>query len=270
VGSEGTLGVVSEVTLRLVPKPGFTALIYAPFNSIKDATHAVTEIIRRNVSPYALEFLTQKAVQTIEKYLEQNLPDNKHPAYLIIGVEADTQDELERRLETAGEACLDLGAVDAFIADTEQRQRQLWEARKSVADALDAFYDVDEADICVPRSRIPEFIEAGFTLGEKYDVTIVPLGHAGDGNIHVNVLRHQQNEVQWLETIEASMRELVELSISLGGTVSGEHGLGYTKKNLLPLKVGAFQVEIMRKIKQIFDPKGILNPEKVVPKAASF
>ena len=247
VGSEGTLGIVTEATLRLVPKPNHTALIYAPFKSVDDATRAVSEIIRRKVVPYALEFLTQKAVYTIEKYLERRLPDNQHPAYLIIGVAGNTEEELEKMLETAGEACIDLGAIDVFIADTEQRQQQLWEARKSVADALDAFYDVDEADICVPRSRIPEFIQRAILIGEKYDVTIVPLGHAGDGNIHVNVLRHQQDEEKWHEVIEASMRDLVELSVSLGGTVSGEHGLGFTKKNLLALKVGEAQIEIMKK-----------------------
>jgi len=265
VGSEGTLGVVTEATLRLIPKPRYTALIYAPFNSIDDAARAVSEIIKRKVMPYALEFLTQLGVQTIEKYLERNLPDNQHAAYLMIGVEGNTSEELEQALITAGEACIDLGAADAFIADTEKKQEDLWEARKSVADALDAFYDVDEADICIPRSRIPEFIEKAMPIGKKYDITIVPLGHAGDGNIHVNVLRHNQTENEWLETIENSMRDLIELSISLGGTVSGEHGLGYTKKHFLPLKVGKQQIAIMKGIKNVFDPNGIMNPGKVLP-----
>ena len=265
VGSEGTLGVVTEATLRLIPKPRHTALIYAPFSSIDDAARAVSEIIRRKVNPYALEFLTQLGVQTIERYLERTLPDNKHAAYLMIGVEGNTTEELEQALFAAGEACIDLGAADAFIADTEQKQADLWEARKSVADALDAFYDVDEADICIPRSRIPEFIDKAMPIGEKYDITIVPLGHAGDGNIHVNVLRHNQSEEDWLETIEDSMRDLIELSISLGGTVSGEHGLGYTKKQFLPLKVGEKQIAIMKGIKKVFDPHGIMNPGKVLP-----
>jgi glycolate oxidase len=265
VGSEGTLGVVTEATLRLIPKPRYTALIYAPFNTIDDAAKAVSEIIKRKVMPYALEFLTQLGVQTIERYLERNLPDNQHAAYLMIGVEGNTSEELEQALITAGEACIDLGAVDAFIADTEKKQDELWEARKSVADALDAFYDVDEADICIPRSRIPEFIDKAMPIGEKYDITIVPLGHAGDGNIHVNVLRHNQTENEWLETIENSMRDLIELSISLGGTVSGEHGLGYTKKQFLPLKIGKQQIAIMKGIKKVFDPNGIMNPSKVLP-----
>lgn len=265
IGSEGTLGVVTEATLRLIPKPHYTALIYAPFNSIDDAAQAVSEIIRIKVMPYALEFLTQLGVQTIERYLERSLPDNNYAAYLMVGVEGNTREELEQALMTAGEACLDLGAVDVFIADTEQKQFDLWEARKSVADALDAFYDVDEADICIPRSRIPEFIEKAMLMEEKYGITIVPLGHAGDGNIHVNVLRHKQTDDEWLETIENSMRDLIELSISLGGTVSGEHGLGYTKKHFLSLKVSRPQMDIMNGIKRVFDPNGIMNPGKVLP-----
>ncbi len=265
IGSEGTLGVVTKATLRLIPKPLKTALIYAPFTSIEDAAKAVSEIIHRKVNPFALEFITQHAVHTIEKYLERKLPDNKHPAYLLIGVESNSDEELMHDLETAGEACLELGAVEVYLAETQRQQDELWEARKAMADAYDAFYDVDEADICVPRSRIPEFVERAMPLEKKHGVILVPVGHAGDGNIHWNVVRQEQDDEEWLMTIEESMRDLVELSISLGGTISGEHGLGYTKKQFLPLKVGEKQVELMKGIKQLFDPNQIMNPGKVFP-----
>jgi glycolate oxidase len=265
IGSEGTLGVVTKATLRLVPKPLYTALIYAPFESVDDAAKAVSEIIKRKVAPFALEFMTGHAVQTIERYLERKLPDNSHPAYLIVGVESNDEEQLMASLESAGEACLELGAVEVYLAETQKQQDEMWEARKAMADAYDAFYDVDEADICVPRSKVPEFVRLAMPLEEKYGVILVPVGHAGDGNIHWNVVRKEQGDEEWLQTIEGSIEDLIQLSISLGGTVSGEHGLGFTKKRFLPLKVGDTQVELMKGIKKLFDPENIMNPGKVFP-----
>jgi len=265
IGSEGTLGVVTKATLRLVPKPLYTALIYAPFESVDDAANAVSEIIRRKVAPFALEFISGHAVQTIERYLERKLPDNSHPAYLIVGVESNDEEQLMASLESAGEACLELGAVEVYLAETQKQQDEMWEARKALADAYDAFYDVDEADICVPRSKIPEFVKQAMPLEEKHKIILVPCGHAGDGNIHWTVVRQEQGDEEWLQTIEDSMEDLIKLSVSLGGTVSGEHGLGFTKKRFLPLKVGDTQVEIMKGIKKLFDPENIMNPGKVFP-----
>ena len=265
IGSEGTLGVVTKAILKLVPKPLYTALIYAPFESVDDAANAVSEIIRRKIAPFSLEFMSGHAVQTIERYLERKLPDNGHPAYLIVGVESNDEEQLMASLESAGEACLELGAVEVYLAETQKQQEEMWEARKALADAYDAFYDVDEADICVPRSKIPEFVKKAIPLQDKHKIILVPCGHAGDGNIHWNVVRIDQSDEEWLETIEDSMEDLIKLSISLGGTVSGEHGLGVTKKRFLPLKVGDTQVELMKGIKKLFDPNGIMNPGKVFP-----
>ncbi len=265
IGSEGTLGVVTKATLRLIPKPDKTALIYAPFESVEDAANAVSEIIRRRVNPFALEFLTQHAVQTIERYIERKLPDNSHPAYLIVGVESNSDTELETALETAGEACLDLGAVEVYLAETQKQQDDLWEARKAMADAYTAFYESDEADICVPRSKIPEFVERAMPLEEKYGILVIAVGHAGDGNIHWSVVRQNQSDEEWPVVLESAIEELIEISMELGGTISGEHGLGYTKKQYLPLKVGDKQVELMKGIKRLFDPEWIMNPGKVFP-----
>jgi len=265
IGSEGTLGVVTKATLRLIPKPLKTALLYASFNSMGEAANAVSEIIRRKVNPFALEFMTRHAVETIERYLGRKLPDNTHPAYLIVGVEANSDAELERILEEAGEACLELGADEVYLAETQRQQDELWEARKAMVDAYEAFYESDEADICVPRSKIPEFVEKAMILKEKYGIHVVPVGHAGDGNIHWMVVRKDQTDEEWRSTVENAIHDLMELSISLGGTISGEHGLGYTKKQYLPMKVGEKQVELMRMIKRVFDPNGIMNPGKVLP-----
>lgn len=266
IGSEGTLGIVTKATLRLIPKPKHTALIYAPFNSTLDAAKAVKEIIHQKILPFGLEYMSQHTVLTVEKYLEKKMPDNSHPAYLIVAVESNSEDELERQLETAGEVCLEMGAVDAYIADTTRRQQQVWEGRKAVFDAYLAMYTLDEADICIPRNRIPEYIERATVIGERHGVLLVPVGHAGDGNLHYNILKPDEMSMDvWPETMEATLSELIDLSLEMGGTTSGEHGLGYTKRHYLEREVGTKQVELMKGIKKVFDPNRILNPDKIWP-----
>jgi glycolate oxidase len=264
IGSEGTLGVVTKATLRLIPKPKMTALIFAPFDSTIDAANAVKEIIQQKILPYGLEYMSQHTVLTVEKYLEKKMPDNTHPAYLIVAVEANSKDELDRQLETAGEVCLEMGAADAYIADTASRQQQVWECRKAVFDAYLAMYTLDEADVCVPRNKIPEYIEGANVIEKKHGVTLCPVGHAGDGNLHYFILKPESVPLKdWPDLMETTLSDLIDLSHEMGGTASGEHGLGYTKRHYLEKEVGARQVEIMKGIKKAFDPNGIINPDKV-------
>jgi glycolate oxidase len=263
IGSEGTLCIVTRVTLRLIPKPRYTAVIYAPYNSVGDAARTVAEIIRRKIVPFGLEYMPRHAVETVERYLEKKMPEDTHPAYLIFGFEANSQEELSRELEEAGEVCLELGAVDAYIADTAEKQRQIWEGRKAVFDAYIALYDVDEADVCVPRSAIPDFIGRAEEISARNGVLVVPVGHAGDGNIHCFIVRLKQSDEEWPVVLEATISDLIELSLSMGGTVSGEHGLGYSKRKYLVKRVGRTSVEVMKAVKRAFDPLNILNPDKV-------
>jgi len=267
IGSEGTLGVVTKATLRLVPKPKLTALIYAPFNSTIDAANAVKEIIRQKIMPFGLEYMPQHTVLTVEKYLEKKvMPDNTHPAYLLVAVEANTKEELDRQLETAGEICLEMGAVDAYIADTASRQQLIWEGRKAVFDAYIAMYTLDEADVCIPRNMIPEYVERAEAIGEKHGVLLVPLGHAGDGNLHYQLIKREETPMEeWPGLMEAALSDLIDMSHEMGGTASGEHGLGYTKRQYLEREVGPRQVELMKGIKAAFDPNWIINPGKVWP-----
>jgi glycolate oxidase len=266
IGSEGTLGIVTRATLRLIPKPKYTALIYCPFNATSEAANAVSKIIEKKILPFGLEYMPQHAVLTAEKYLETELPDNSHPAYLLIAVEANTEEELERELMTAGEVCLEMGAVDAYIADTERRQQQIWEARKCLFDAYLAMYTLDEADICIPRNKIPEYIERAEKIEADHVVLLVPIGHAGDGNLHYNIIKLEETpEEEWPEKMEAALSDLIDLALDMGGIISGEHGLGYTKKHYLERQVGPVQVELMKGIKKVFDPNQIMNPGKVFP-----
>jgi glycolate oxidase len=264
IGSEGTLGIVTRATLRLVPKPRHTALVYVPYESTRDAAKTVSEIVRRKVVPFALEYVPQHAVQVAERYLERELPDNSHPAYLLIGVEGNSPDEVEAALETVGEVCIEMGAVDAYVADTEARQQRLWEARKCLFEAYKAFWQIDEVDSCVPRNRIPDYIERAEEVAERHGVIIANIGHAGDGNVHSIIVRGDLEEDVWRETLEAVVRELIEKSIDIGGTISGEHGIGFAKKGYLVDQVGETQVELMKSIKRAFDPRNILNPAKVI------
>lgn len=263
IGSEGTLAVVTKAILRLIPKPRHTALLYIPFNSTRDAVKVVPEIIKRKVIPFAIEYMPQHAVLTAEKYLERRLPDNEHSAYLLIGVEGNSESEIDNSLEVAGEVCLEVGGLDAFVAETQTQQQQLWEARKCLFDAYKSFYEIDEVDACVPRNKIPDYVEEAEKIAENNRLLIVNIGHAGDGNVHSIIARGEMAREEWLKALGKTVNELISVSLSLGGTVSGEHGVGYTKKNYLELKVGKTQVELMKMIKCVFDPNNILNPGKV-------
>lgn len=263
IGSEGTLAIVTKATLRLVPKPKHTASIYVPFESTRAAARAVSEMVRRKVVPFALEYLPRHAILTAERYLERTLPDHDHPAYLLIGVEGNSEAEVEAAMETAGEVCLEEGAVDAYVADTQARQQQLWEARKCLFDAYKSFWQIDEVDISVPRSRIPDYIEGAEAVAERHGIVVSNIGHAGDGNVHSIIVRGDLEEDVWLKTLEAVIGELIEAGLGLGGAISGEHGVGYTKKKYLSKQVGQTQVELMKDIKVAFDPHNILNPGKV-------
>ena len=263
IGSEGTLAVVTQATLRLVPKPRHTALVYVPFESTRAAANTVSEIVSRKVVPFALEYMPQHAVQTAERYLERKLPDNSHPAYLLIGIEGNSEDEIDSQLEVVGEVCTEMGALDAFVADTQSRQQQLWEARKCLFDAYKAFWEIDEVDACVPRARIPDYIEEAEKFAERYEVIISNIGHAGDGNVHSIIARGDLEEDRWRKVLKLVVGELIGVALSLGGTISGEHGIGLSKKQYLPQQVGVAQVGLMKAIKHAFDPKNILNPGKV-------
>ncbi|RLI08743.1 2-hydroxy-acid oxidase [Candidatus Bathyarchaeota archaeon] len=266
IGSEGTLAVVTRAILKLVPKPQYSALLYIPFNSTRDAARAVSEMIRRRVVPFAVEYMPRDAVEVVERYLERRMPDDEHEAYLIVGVEGNSEAEVEWQMETVGEICMKHGAEDAYVADTEARMRELWEGRKCLFEAYKAFWEVDEVDVCVPRSRLPDYVEGAEKIGERHRLRVVVNGHAGDGNVHAIIVKPEEMEREvWLGKLEAIVDDLIHLGLSLGGTVSGEHGLGYTKRKYLVEKVGPVQVELMRAIKNAFDPRGILNPGKILP-----
>jgi glycolate oxidase len=263
VGSEGTLAVVTKATLRLVPKPRHTALIYVPFESTRDAARSVSEIVRKKVVPFALEYMPRHAVLTAERYLERKLPDNSYPAYLLIGVEGNSEEEVDSQIEAVGEVCLEMGAIEAYVADTVSRQQHLWEARKCLFDAYKAFWEIDEVDACVPRASISDYIEAAEKVAERRGLIISNIGHAGDGNVHSIIARGNLDEESWSTALKGVINDLIQAALDLGGVLSGEHGVGLAKKGYLLHQVGTNQIDLMKAIKRAFDPHNILNPGKI-------
>jgi glycolate oxidase len=263
-GSEGTLGVVTEVLLRLITKPRFAKTALAEFNSLDDASRTVTSILATGVVPASLELMDQTALKCIEEAMHLGL-NTKIEASLII--ESDGSDELTvmREIEACEKICLDNGASQVKTAQSEAERANLWKARRSISPALArrAPNKLGE-DITVPRSAIPEIIRQLRTISEKYGLPIVIFGHAGDGNLHPNILFDKRQPEQWAK-VEQMVPEIFMASLALGGTLSGEHGIGLLKRPYMERALGPLSIEVQRKIKHALDPMDILNPGKMFP-----
>lgn len=264
IGSEGTLALITQATLKLLPLPQETISMLLPFNSLEKAMDCVSVILNKGSKPVALEFLERQTILETERFLGKNFPHSKSPAYLLLSFDGSSREEVNKEFEAAAEIALSQGAVDVFIIDTEERKTSVWEARGAFLEAIKGAADeIDECDVVVPRPKIPQFMAFAHSLEEKYGLPIRGFGHAGDGNLHVYVLRNNLDEELWQHKRKAIMLKLYEKAFQYKGQVSGEHGIGYEKKDYLPLLAGANAVELMRGIKKVFDPKGILNPGKI-------
>jgi glycolate oxidase len=265
VGSEGTLGVVTRVVLRLVPKPRERVDMLVPFASFEAAGRTVSEIIRARIVPVALEFMERDSLLAVEKLREKEVPFRDAAAHLLITLDGNDRGRIEADYEAIGEICLANGAIDVLVADTPQVRDRLWENRKLIIEALQNLSPqriMDTQDVVVPRSRLPEILPRIKEVGERTGLHIISFGHAGDGNVHVNVIKDVPEEL-WAARREQAAEEIYRLAVSMGGMVTGEHGIGVTRKEFLGLGVDARQIELMRQIKNDFDPAGILNPGKI-------
>jgi len=263
IGSEGTLGVISKMTLRLVPLPKISVTLYVVFNNFQDAARAVSEIIRNKIVPPAIEFVDQASILVAERFQGRPMPHNSAPAYLLVRVDGNLREEVDASYQAVGEICMKNNAADVLIAETKESQNKIWEGRSCIIDAAKAEGIVEVLDAVVPRNRIPEFLAGLNSICNKYAVETQNFGHAGDGNVHTNLLKGNMSDEEWKEKIPKLTEEVYRLSISLGGTISGEHGIGLIRKRFLPMALGDTQVELMKGIKKIFDPNNILNPGKI-------
>ncbi|MBU5330626.1 MAG: FAD-linked oxidase C-terminal domain-containing protein [Anaerocolumna aminovalerica] len=264
VGSEGTLGIITKAVLKLLPLPQKAISLLIPFPSLEQAIRTVPLIIKSKSIPTAIEFMQREVIMDAEKYLGKKFPDNSADAYLLLKFDGNSVEEIEKAYEGIAQICLEQGAIDILISDTEEREESIWKARGAFLEAIKGSTTyMDEVDVVVPRSSVNEMVEYIHNLHEKVDIRIKSFGHAGDGNLHAYILKDDLSNEEWEQKMKAAMDNIYEKARELNGQVSGEHGIGYAKKSYLLESMDPVVVEIMRGIKKAFDPKNILNPHKV-------
>ncbi len=261
VGSEGTLGIVTEIVLKLLPKPEAKKTMLVQFETIHGAARGVAEIVRAKIIPTTLEFLDAATIGCIRDISPIHLPE-ECKAVLIIEVDGDSE-VIERQAAKIMDVIQPLGVLDTRIASTAEESEEIWQVRRNVSSSLRKVNpDKFNEDIVVPRSKVPDMISALEGLAEKYGVPIVNFGHAGDGNIHVNIMV-DLGEEGMKERVHKVMDEVFRAALALEGSISGEHGIGTSKMNYLGMEVDSATVGYMQRIKTAFDPNNILNPGKI-------
>jgi len=261
VGSEGTLGVITEITLRLLPKPPAKKVMLAIFERLDDAAEAVAGIMGGGVIPSTLEIMDQKSINCVEDYLKLGLPRD---AEAILLIEVDGMPAaVEAEAEVIGRICREKGVRSFQAAKDKKEEESLWKARRSISPAISAARPskIGE-DISVPRSAIPAMVREIQRIAKEFDLPIVIFGHAGDGNLHPNILTDRRDHKE-MERVEQAIAAIFEASVRLGGTLSGEHGIGLSKRPYFDLAVTPATVRLMADIKRAVDPKNILNPGKI-------
>ncbi len=269
VGSEGTLGVVTRAILKLVPLPERIVDLLVPFPHISSAVAFVPLIMREGrVMPSSIEFMDSPSVKITERFLNLSVPFSAEAgAYLIIQIEGNDPEGLADDYERVGKLCLEHGALEVFVADNRTMQDKLWKVRKNITEATWAFYPPEHADedLVVPTSAIPAFITGMEATCEKHGTISRTMGHVGDGNLHATIFFPEKTPQDWKQKLSAVQKELYAIVKELGGTLTGEHGVGLKRRDYVPLFLDETQMELIRKIKLAFDPNNILNPGKIVP-----
>jgi len=260
-GSEGTLGIISRIVIKLLPLPEAKKTMLVLFDSIDGAARAVSAIIGNKIIPTTLEFMDGRTIDCVRQATDLDVPKSAR-AVLIIEVDGD-REFLDKQVTKIAEIIQPLGVVETRIATTAEESEALWQIRRSVSASLRKVNpDKFNEDICVPRSKVPEMIRKVDAIAEKYAVPIVNFGHAGDGNIHVNIMIDKKQPGE-LEKAEKAIEEVFKGALELGGTMSGEHGVGIAKAPYIPLEISAKAAVYMKTIKQALDPNNILNPGKI-------
>jgi glycolate oxidase len=240
--------------------------LLVPFDDFQAAADTVSDIIAHRILPTTIEFMERDSVLAVERLSQKEVPHHDAAAHLLIQLDGNRQEAVDADYEMVGELCLEHGALDVLVAKDSRTRDRLWEARRLIIDALNHESPINHMeDVVVPRAEIPSLLGGIKEVAKQHDVRIVCFGHAGDGNVHVNVLKDEILEERWDALVPVVSEEIYRLSLSLGGTITGEHGIGATRRRYLSLALDGAQIAVMRGIKAVFDPRHILNPGKIFP-----
>lgn len=265
VGSEGTLAVITKIVLKLIPAVKHDLLMLVPFRSAIDACAAVNAIFMAGYLPSAMEFMERDAIEWSMKYVESagvSLPQDIQ-AHLLIEVDGNNLDQLYKEMEAIAEVVQQFDIDEILFADSHEQKQMLWTLRRKVGEAVKSNSIYKEEDTVVPRAELPELLRIIKEIGKEYGFHSVCYGHAGDGNLHVNIVKAGMSDEDWNNKLPEGIRKLFKEVVRMGGTISGEHGIGLVQKNYMDIAFNAAQLHLMKEIKKVFDPNGILNPGKI-------
>ncbi|XZF12862.1 FAD-binding oxidoreductase [Chitinophagaceae bacterium MMS25-I14] len=265
VGSEGTLGVITKIVLRLIPAVKHDMLMLVPFRKAEEACAAVNAIFMAGFTPSAMEFMERDALEWVMKYVQTSavpLPADI-AAHLLIEVDGNNWEQLYKDVEAIAEVAQQYDIDEILFADSAEQKQMLWTLRRKVGEAVKSNSIYKEEDTVVPRAELPELLRIIKKLGAEYGFQSVCYGHAGDGNLHVNIVKGNMSDADWNEKLPLGIRALFTEVVRLGGTISGEHGIGLVQKSYMDVAFNEIQLRLMKDIKRVFDAKGILNPGKI-------
>ena len=264
VGSEGTLGIITKIVFKLIPLPTKDISLLVPFNSSEKACEAVSAVFRAGITPSALEFIERDAIDWTKKYsdIELNIDDDVK-AHLLVEVDGNDLERLYKECEHIFEVMQGFDCGEILLADSEIQKNSLWKLRRSVGEAVKSNSIYKEEDTVVPRAELAKLLKGVKDIGKAYGFKSVCYGHAGDGNLHVNIIKGNMSDNDWNLKLSSGIREIFELTKKLGGTISGEHGIGLVQKEYMDIVLSKKNIELQKGIKRLFDPSYILNPGKI-------
>ena len=264
VGSEGTLGIITKAVFRLIPYPTRDVLMLVPFYKAEKACEAVAAIFKAGITPSVMEFMELDALKYVSEYIDSPLEIQEGiEAHLLIEVDGNDEEVLLKEAEIIMNVVEGFEIGDVLFADSQAQKDKLWAMRRKVGEAVKSQSIYKEEDTVVPRYRLADLLKGVKSIGNKYGFKSVCYGHAGDGNLHVNIMKGELSDKVWNEDLPGWIEEIFELTVGLGGTLSGEHGIGLVQKRYMPIAFNEVQLNLMRSIKNVFDPNGIMNPGKI-------
>lgn len=267
IGSEGTLGIITEITFRLVPKPRYQVDLLIPFPNLQHGVELVLKLVQeKRFVPAVIEFIEKKGIEACARVFQENLPFKEAAVQVLVEIEGSDKEMVLEDAIAVAQMAKELGGEEPLIADNQASQARLWKTRRSIAKTLKQVYpEVMAEDIVVPLARLPETVEFIAQLENRFQTVIVPFGHIGDGNIHVDICRQGNDRENWQKTCTRIVDRLIEFVVQVGGQVTAEHGIGSLKRHLLKKGLSEVEIGVMKEIKRALDPDGLLNPGKIFP-----